>query len=39
MDRKEDGSLRGNPLSPAGVPDNMFPDPHIKIFVRAWGNL
>ena len=27
-------SRRGNPLTPAGAPDNMFPDPHIKIFVN-----
>ncbi len=25
---------RGNPLQPTGTPDNMFPDPHIKIFVN-----
>ena len=25
---------RGNPLQPTGVADNMFPDPHIKIFVN-----
>ena len=30
----EAASRRGNPLAPAGVPDNMFPDPHIKIFVN-----
>ncbi|MBQ8200858.1 MAG: family 43 glycosylhydrolase [Clostridia bacterium] len=23
-----------NPLNPVGVPDNRFPDPHIKIFVN-----
>ncbi len=29
------GSVRrGNPLNPAGAADNMFPDPHIKIFVN-----
>ena len=27
-------SRRGNPLQPAGTSDNMFPDPHIKIFVN-----
>ena len=25
-------SRRGNPLCPEGAADNMFPDPHIKIF-------
>jgi len=25
---------RGNPLQPTSTPDNMFPDPHIKIFVN-----
>ena len=30
----EDLSRRGNPLTPAGTADNMFPDPHIKIFVN-----
>ena len=25
---------RGNPLKPEGTTDNMFPDPHIKIFVN-----
>ncbi len=25
---------RGNPLRPTDTPDNMFPDPHIKIFVN-----
>ena len=40
MNNKEESFLRkGNLLMPEGVPDNMFPDPHIKIFVRAWGNL
>ena len=23
-----------NPVIPAGLPDNRFPDPHIKIFVN-----
>ena len=27
-------SRRGNPLMPQGAADNMFPDPHIKIFVN-----
>ena len=31
---KEDISRRGNPLLPKGAADNMFPDPHIKIFVN-----
>ena len=35
MNNKEESFLRkGNPLMPEGVPDNMFPDPHIKIFVN-----
>ena len=34
MEEKESRSRQGNPLSPHGVPDNMFPDPHIKIFVN-----
>ncbi len=32
--KTETQSRRGNPLSPAGRTDNMFPDPHIKIFVN-----
>ena len=31
---KEESSRRGNPLLPEGAADNMFPDPHIKIFVN-----
>ncbi len=27
-------SRKGNPLSPQGRTDNMFPDPHIKIFIN-----
>ena len=27
-------SRRGNPLSPQGRTDNMFPDPHIKVFTN-----
>ena len=34
MDRHDDTSRRGNPLNPIGAADNMFPDPHIKIFVN-----
>lgn len=34
MDRRDDTSRRGNPLNPIGAADNMFPDPHIKIFVN-----
>ena len=25
---------KGNPLLPRDVPDNMFPDPHIKVFIN-----
>lgn len=28
------GERRGNPIAPSGVPDNRFPDPHIKIFTN-----
>ena len=35
MDRTvQEISRKGNPLLPEGVTDNMFPDPHIKIFVN-----
>ena len=34
MDDRQASSRRGNPLRPEGVSDNMFPDPHIKIFVN-----
>ena len=35
MNNKEEAFLRkGNPLMPEGVPDNMFPDPHIRIFLN-----
>ncbi|MBR6953755.1 MAG: family 43 glycosylhydrolase [Clostridia bacterium] len=32
--REAPGPRRGNPLRPGNTPDNMFPDPHIKIFVN-----
>ena len=32
--KQEEAFRRGNPLSPCNTADNMFPDPHIKIFVN-----
>ena len=34
MNHPEHENRRGNPLAPEGAADNMFPDPHIKIFVN-----
>ena len=34
MERHDAVSRHGNPLNPLGAPENMFPDPHIKIFVN-----
>lgn len=33
-DKNELFPRKGNPIMPMGVIDNMFPDPHIKIFIN-----